>query len=116
MPVQIQLRRGLAADWTSANPILAEGEVGVELDSDGFKIGDGVAHWLGLPYSIGGIGATGATGATGGTGGTGAPGTPGTKWYAGPGLPNDGVGIDGDFYLNTTNGDVYIKVGTTWGA
>ena len=42
MTVQIQIRRGTAAEWTAADPILAEGELGVELDTDKFKIGNGV--------------------------------------------------------------------------
>lgn len=58
MAVQIQFRHDTAANWTSANPILATGEMGIETDTDKFKIGDGVATWSALPY--GGIqGATG---------------------------------------------------------
>ena len=57
MPVQIQLRRDLAATWTTANPVLAEGEVGLETDTDNFKFGDGVTAWNLLPYvSTGGGG------------------------------------------------------------
>jgi hypothetical protein len=41
MAVQIQLRRGTASQWTSANPILAEGEMGVELDTGKWKFGNG---------------------------------------------------------------------------
>jgi len=33
MAVQIQLRRDSAADWASANPVLALGEPGVETDT-----------------------------------------------------------------------------------
>lgn len=51
MTVQIQIRRGTAATWTSVNPLLAEGELGVELDTDKFKIGDGTSNWNSLPYS-----------------------------------------------------------------
>jgi hypothetical protein len=51
MAVQIQLRRGTAASWTSANPILAEGEMGVETDTDQYKIGDGSTAWTSLSYS-----------------------------------------------------------------
>ena len=50
MSVQIQLRRGSAAAWTAANPILAQGEMGVELDTGKFKIGDGSHHWADLIY------------------------------------------------------------------
>lgn len=64
---QFQFRRDVASAWTSANPILLDGEMGIESDSDKFKIGDGVTAWNALPY--GGIkGDTGATGATGARG------------------------------------------------
>lgn len=46
----IQLRRGTAAEWTAANPILAVGELGVELDTLAYKIGNGVTAWNSLTY------------------------------------------------------------------
>lgn len=49
MPV-IKLRRNNTANWASENPILAEGELGIELDSNTFKIGNGTTPWLDLPY------------------------------------------------------------------
>ena len=53
MAVQIQLRRGTAAQWTSANPILAEGEMGVELDTGKWKFGNGTSTWSVLAYGSG---------------------------------------------------------------
>ena len=50
MAVQIQFRRGTASSWTSANPTLAEGEMGIETDTDQFKIGDGLTAWTSLSY------------------------------------------------------------------
>lgn len=50
MAIQIQFRRGDSADWTSVNPILAEGECGVELDTLKIKVGNGVDNWNTLPY------------------------------------------------------------------
>lgn len=50
MAIQIQLRRGTSTQWTTTNPILAEGELAVELDTNFFKIGDGIHHWVDLPY------------------------------------------------------------------
>lgn len=47
----VQLRRGTAAEWTSANPTLSVGEIGVETDTLQFKIGDGSAAWTSLAYS-----------------------------------------------------------------
>ena len=50
MAVNILLRRGTAAEWTASNPILLEGEVGVETDSKKLKVGDGLTAWASLPY------------------------------------------------------------------
>lgn len=50
MATRMQQRRGTAAQWTSANPILAAGEIGFETDNNKFKIGDGVNHWDDLSY------------------------------------------------------------------
>jgi hypothetical protein len=91
MTVQIQLRRGTAAQWTSANPTLAQGELGLETDTGQFKVGTGSTAWTSLAYggiqgvtgptgtngTIGVDGQTGATGATGLTGATGATGLTG---------------------------------------
>jgi hypothetical protein len=66
MAVQIQLRRGTAAAWTSANPTLADGEIGIESDTGKFKVGTGLAAWTNLSY--GGIQGTNGQGVpTGGT-------------------------------------------------
>ena len=50
MATRIQLRRGIASSWTSSNPILASGEVGVETDTNKVKIGDGSSNWNELDY------------------------------------------------------------------
>lgn len=49
--IRIQLRRGTAAEWTAANPILAAGEPGAELDTGLQKVGNGVDPWVSLPYT-----------------------------------------------------------------
>ena len=60
----MQFRRGTASEWTIANPILAEGEMGIETDTSLFKIGNGVDDWDTRPY--GGLqGTPGADGAPG---------------------------------------------------
>lgn len=46
----IQNRRANAAQWTAANPVLAAGEIGFELDTNAIKIGDGLTPWATLPY------------------------------------------------------------------
>jgi hypothetical protein len=53
MAQQIQLRNGTAAQWTSANPTLAVGELGVETDTNKFKVGTGSTTWNSLAYSVG---------------------------------------------------------------
>ena len=50
MPYRIQFRRGTAAQWTAANPVLADGEMGIETDTTKFKIGDGTTAWTSLAY------------------------------------------------------------------
>ena len=50
MPVKIQLRRGTAVQWTSSNPILAQGEMGLEVDTGKFKFGNGSTAWNLLTY------------------------------------------------------------------
>jgi hypothetical protein len=50
MATRMQQRRGTAAQWTAANPILAAGEIGFETDSGKFKMGDGVNTWSSLFY------------------------------------------------------------------
>ena len=49
----IQLRHDTAANWTSVNPILYEGEVGIETDTKKQKIGDGSTPWNNLAYDLG---------------------------------------------------------------
>lgn len=53
MAVQLQLRNDTAANWTAENPTLAEGEIGIETDTNKIKIGTGLAAWTALPYSGG---------------------------------------------------------------
>jgi len=59
--VRIQQRRDTASNWTSANPTLASGEMGIETDTAKFKLGNGSTAWTSLGY--GGIqGPAGADG------------------------------------------------------
>jgi hypothetical protein len=52
MATRMQQRRGTAAQWTSANPVLNAGEIGWESDTNKFKIGDGTNHWANIDYFI----------------------------------------------------------------
>jgi len=47
--VRIQVRRGTAAQWTAANPVLAAGEMGYETDTSQIRVGDAVNTWSALP-------------------------------------------------------------------
>lgn len=51
MAVRIQFRRGTAAEWSSANPVLAAGELGYETDTAKFKLGNGTDNWDDLVYA-----------------------------------------------------------------
>lgn len=101
----IRFRRGTAVALASVNPSLQAGEPCFEIDTDRFKIGDGVLSWNDLPYQnstgSGGSGGTGATGPRGATGVTGATGATGPAGATGPGY------ADGD----TINGGVFSNVG-----
>ncbi len=46
----IQVRRDTAVSWIAENPVLGAGEMGLEEDTNAFKIGDGVRPWIDLPY------------------------------------------------------------------
>lgn len=59
MAVRVQFRRDTATAWTTANPILSQGEVGYEYDTAKFKVGNGIQAWNSLPYSSGPTGPTG---------------------------------------------------------
>jgi len=58
-----------------------------------------------FPISVGPTGATGAAGAAG---------TPGSTLRNGTGAPSNGLGVNGDYYLNDANGDLYLKSGGTY--
>jgi hypothetical protein len=51
MANRIQLRRGTAAEWAAVNPVLAQGEPGIETDTGKQKFGDGLTVWAGLAYA-----------------------------------------------------------------
>ena len=55
MATQIQLRRDTAANWTSTNPTLTQGEPGYETDTGKIKYGDGSTAWNSLAYASGGL-------------------------------------------------------------
>lgn len=59
MFAKIRPRRSTVTEWSIINPILKEGELGIECPDSGigtglckFKIGDGITDWNDLPYAF----------------------------------------------------------------
>ncbi|ADD80892.1 tail fiber protein [Rhodococcus phage ReqiPepy6] len=48
----IKNRRASKSQWAARNSVLATGEMGVEIDTNKFKIGNGVSAWNDLPYFV----------------------------------------------------------------
>ena len=57
MANKIQLRRDTTANWERVNPILADGEPGLDITENKVKYGDGANAWVDLSYASGGGGA-----------------------------------------------------------
>lgn len=66
LDARVALKNDTAVNWTSANPILLKGEMGVEIDTRKFKFGDGVTAWNSLTYgniaSLSDLGITATSG------------------------------------------------------
>jgi hypothetical protein len=65
----IQIKRGTATAWTSANPTLNAGEIGFESDTKKMKVGDGSTAWTSLSYTATDGDISGVTAGTGLSGG-----------------------------------------------
>ena len=50
LSARIITRNDTAANWASNNPILLQGEIGIERVTNKFKVGDGVTAWNSLAY------------------------------------------------------------------
>jgi len=48
--VTLQIRHDTASNWLTRNPVLAQGEYGLESNTFLIKVGDGVRDWEHLPY------------------------------------------------------------------
>ena len=103
MTSRLQNRRDIASAWTSANPTLAAGEMGLETDTSKFKMGDGVTAWNSLAYAYS-AGAQGITGAQGTNGTAGAQGTTGAQGLTGAQGQVGQQGITGAQGLTGTQG------------
>ena len=53
MANKIQLRRDTTANWVRVNPILDDGEPGLDIDNNQIKYGDGSTAWADLAYAGG---------------------------------------------------------------
>lgn len=53
MSDRVQFRRDIKARWAEFNPVLMEGEIGLEIDTNNIKMGDGVHAWNELEYGVG---------------------------------------------------------------
>ena len=102
--IQFQLRRGLASEWTSANPVLAVGELGLETDTRLYKIGDGSTRWNTLAYGSLGGNTPSAVHIT--------TSTAASSTNTGALTVTGGVGIGGDLYVGGSIYDKGIQVGT----
>jgi hypothetical protein len=100
IPARIVFRRDTAAAWTTANPVLLNGELGLETDTRKLKIGDGASTWGSLAYYS----------TSGGGGG-------GNTILSGSGAPSSGGGVNGDLYLDSAASRLYgPKAAGSWGA
>ena len=71
----------------------------------------------GIQGATGATGSQGIQGATGATGATGPAGADGKTILNGSGAPGSGLGVDGDFYIDTTNDQIYgPKASGAWGS
>jgi hypothetical protein len=97
---RIQFRRDTAASWTANNPVLTSGEIGLEVDTLKFKLGDGSTSWNGLAY-VQTIGPTGPSPAVKhNTDATVARPSIGTAIWIGSVEPNNA--LDGDIWMDTS--------------
>lgn len=97
----------------AAGPTGATGPTGPQ----GATGATGATGPTGATGSAGTTGATGATGAAGATGSTGAAGADGATVRNGHGAPSGALGVNGDFYFDTTNFNMYgPKTAGAWGS
>ena len=91
--VRLKLKTKTAAEWAELNPILLEGEAGIESDTQHWKTGNGTSEWNDLPYRGEGL-------------------------EVGDAAPSATDGIPGTFHYNQTTGKLSVLVkksaGNAW--
>lgn len=102
--------QGVKGNTGATGPTGAQGIQGIQ----GAAGTNGTNGAAGAQGAQGPQGLKGATGATGAAGADGADGTS-SQWLSGNGNVGNGQGDVGDWYLRTSNGDVYEKTASnTW--
>jgi len=106
MTSRLQNRRDTSSAWTSANPTLAAGEIGLETNTAKWKMGDGVTAWnsLAYAYTAGAAGAQGTTGSQGTIGSQGIQGTLGAQGQVGQQGITGTQGVTGPQGITGTTG------------
>ena len=51
LKTRIVLKNDTAENWSNSTGVLLKGEIGIEIDTRKFKIGDGTSDWQALPYA-----------------------------------------------------------------
>ena len=51
--IKILLRNDTSSNWSTNNPVLSKGEMGIQTDTRKFKFGDGIKSWNALDYGAG---------------------------------------------------------------
>lgn len=52
MAILVKFRRATQSEWSSANPVLDDGEIVIEEDTTQVKIGDGSTNYNSLGYAF----------------------------------------------------------------
>lgn len=84
---------------TPAHTLGLDGDFYINLSSKILYGPKASGAWPATGISI--VGSLGPTGAAGATGATGATGAPGASLIGGAGAPNNMIGVDGDFYIDS---------------
>lgn len=111
--------QGLKGDTGDVGPVGATGATGAvgATGPQGLKGDTGDVGATGPQGLKGDTGDTGPTGATGATGAAGTNGIDGNTVLNGIGAPSIGLGVDGDFYIDTATENIYgPKTAGVWGS